>query len=76
MKTQTTVLYEVVLPDTNERTYTYSREQALECYYDEYMVFEKHIAKYKPSIFSDMQTIVSMRWDNNPEFNPHFWEEE
>jgi hypothetical protein len=75
MEKQIIVLYEVVLPDTNERTFTYSREQALECYYDEYMVFEKHIAKYKPSIFTDTQTIVSLRWDNNPEFNPDFEEE-
>ena len=76
MKTQTIVIYEVVLPDTNERTYTYSREQALEYYNSHYMVFEKHIAKYKPSVFSDMQTIVSLRWNNNPDFDPNFWEEE
>lgn len=76
METQIIVLYEVVLPDTNERAVTYSREQALEYYYDEYMVFEKHITKYKPSTLTDTQTIVSLRWDNNPEFNPHFWEEE
>ena len=75
METQIAILYEVVLPDTNEREYTYSREMALECYYDEYMVFEKHITKYKPSIFTDTQTIVSMRWDNNPEFDPNLWEE-
>jgi len=75
METQTTVLYEVIVPETNERIITYSREQALEHYHDLCMVFERHITKTKPSEFTDTQTIISLRWNNNPDFNPSFWEE-
>ena len=74
METQTTVIYEVVRPDTVERTFTYIREQALEYYNDNYMVFERHVAKYKPSVFTDTQTVVSLRWNNNPDFDPNFFD--
>jgi len=76
MNTQTTVLYEVIVPETNERIITYSREQALEYYHEEHIIFERHITVTRPSVFTDTQVRVAWRWDNNPEFNPNFWEEE
>ena len=76
METQTTVLYEIIDPHTEERIVTYSRVQALEHYHNQCIVFERHITKTRPSLCTDTQVIVSWRWDNNPDFNPNFWEEE
>jgi len=76
MDTQTTVLYEVVASVSNKSFVTESRVEALSYYDEGYMVFEKHRTLTQPSVNTQTCTTVTLRWNNNPDFNPHFWEEE
>ena len=68
METQTTVLYEITLPETNKYFETESRVEALSYYDEEYMVFEKHQTVTQPSVNTQTHTVVIMRWNNNPDF--------
>ena len=75
METQTMVLYEIVAPVSNKGLVTDSRMEALDYYDRDYMVFEKHRTITQPSVNTQTRTIVTLRWNNNPDFNPHFEEE-
>jgi hypothetical protein len=75
MKHSSVTLYEIVSSETNEKSITYSREKALDHYYDGDMVFERRFSITEPSVFTQTQVNVVMRWNNNPEFNPNTWEE-
>ena len=75
MKNTNTVQYEIIVPETNEKIVTYSRETALDHYHEDCMVFERQITLTEPSVFTQTHVIVTMRWNNNPEFNPNSWEE-
>jgi hypothetical protein len=68
-------LYEIIVPETNVKTVTYSREVALDYYYKDYMVFEKQIMVAEPSVNTQTRVEVTMRWNYNPDFNPSSWEE-
>ena len=68
METQTTVLYEIVVEETNKTFTTESRRDALDYYEEGYSVFEKHRTVTQPSVNTQTCTIVTLRWNNNPEF--------
>jgi acyl-ACP thioesterase len=68
METQTTVEYEVIIPETNKRFFTRSRDEALDYYEREWIVYERHITMGNPSQFVQAQQIVTIAWNNNPEF--------
>ena len=72
METQTEVYYEITLPDTNKSFVTDSRAEALSYYDEHYMVFEKHKTITQPTVNTQTCTTVTLRWNNNPDFNPHF----
>jgi hypothetical protein len=69
------MFYEIIVPETNEKIVTYSREKALDYYYEDCMVFEKQTTLTEPSVHTQTRVEITMRWDNNPEFNPNAWEE-
>jgi hypothetical protein len=75
MKHSSGVIYEVIVPETNEMFVTLSRESALDYYYRDYMVFERQISQTTPSVNTQTRVVVTMRWNNNPDFNPNTWEE-
>ena len=72
METQTTVLYEVVASVSNKSFVTDSRVEALDYYDSGCMVFEKHKTLTQPSVNTQTCTTVTLRWNNNPDFAPHF----
>jgi beta-galactosidase/beta-glucuronidase len=68
METQTTVEYEITVPETNKSFFTYSREEALDHYDEGCMVFEGHETITTPSVNTQTRVYVTFRWNNNPEF--------
>ena len=76
METQTIVLYEILAPVSNESFITDSRYEALGHYDDGSTVFERHRTLTQPSVNTQTSTLVTLRWNNNPDFDPHFGEEE
>ena len=72
METQTIILYEIVALATDKSYVTDSRVEALDYYDSDYMVFEKHRTLTQPSVNTQTCTTVTLRWNNNPDFNPHF----
>jgi len=72
METQTFVLYEITLPDTNEFFVTESRVETLSYYDDDYMVFEKHKIVTQPSVNTQTCTTVTLRWNDSPDFRANF----
>ena len=76
METQTTVLYEITNPEKDKTFVTDSRIEALSYYDEEYMVFEKHRTLTQPTVNTQTDIAVILRWNNNPDFNPHYREEE
>ena len=70
MKMQTIVKYEVIEPMSNRRFFTYNREVALDRYYEKgAIVYEKHKTIGNPSRFVQTEQIVTMAWNDNPEFD-------
>ena len=68
METQTSVLYEVTVPETNRVFFTTNREEALDYYRDNHMVFEIHKTISQPMLHTQTITLVILQWNNNPEF--------
>ena len=68
MESQTTVEYEVIESMSNKRFFTYSREEALDHYEMESMVYERHITRGNPSRHVQTEQRVTIAWNNNPEF--------
>ena len=68
METQTFVQYEVTVLETNKAFITESREEALDYYRDNHMVYEIHKTITQPTLHSQTITQVILRWNNNPEF--------
>ena len=68
MKTRTIIIYELVEPVANENFFTYNRYEALGRYAREWIVYEKHITMSKPSRFVQTEQVVTIAWNNNPEF--------
>jgi hypothetical protein len=68
MESQTIVEYETIEPVTNESFFTYERYEALSRYAGEWIVYERHITKGKPSQFVQTEQIITIAWNNNPEF--------
>ena len=73
MESQTTIVYEIIDPVTNEKSYTYSREKALERYENTCMVHERHETICNPSLFTQSYMIVVRAWHNNPEFQEELY---
>ena len=68
METQTIVFYEIVVEETNKAFITESRYDALDYYEEGYSVFEKHRTVTQPSVNTQTRTLVTLRWNNNPDF--------
>ena len=68
METQTIVEYVVIEPVSNKDFTTYSRLEALDHYEKESIVYERHITTGNPSPFIQARQIVTITWNNNPEF--------
>ncbi len=73
MDTSEFVEYEVVNLETDRRHFTDSREEAMGYFERGWLVFENRTAMFRPSIFTSTKTIVTLLWNNNPEFqeDPH-----
>jgi hypothetical protein len=67
METQTVIEYEIIVPETNKRFFTRSREEALDYFERTYIVYEKHTTITNPSLYTQSQMIVIRAWHNNPE---------
>ena len=68
METQTIVEYEIIEPVTNKSFTTYNRYEALDHYAKESIVYEKHITTSNPSRHVQTRQVVTITWNNNPEF--------
>jgi hypothetical protein len=68
METQTTVEYEVIIPETNKRFFTRNRDEALDYYEGTCLVYERHFTLSNPSSYTQAQMLVIRAWHNNPEF--------
>ena len=69
METQFTITYEIIEPVTNKSFVSKIRDEALEYYRDDYMVYETHETITQSSQHTQAITRVIMRWHNNPEFS-------
>ncbi len=68
MDSQLDVEHEVFDPITNQQYITDSREEALDYFEQGWLVVERHISVYKPSVHSSTRVDVQMMWNNNPDF--------
>jgi len=68
MDTQTTVLYEIIDPETNVGFFTESRAEAFDFLERTYMVFEKHVTVSNPSLYTQVRQIVTVQLHLNPEY--------
>jgi hypothetical protein len=68
MESQTIVEYELIEPVSNTEKITFDRYEALEHYDAEWLVYERHITRGNPSRFVQAEQIVTISWNNNPEF--------
>jgi hypothetical protein len=68
MDTETTVLYEIIEPDTNAYFFTKDYYEAVDYFEEKYMVFEKHITVSNPSLYTQVRQIVTVQWHLNPEY--------
>ena len=68
METQTIVEYELIIPETNESVTTRSRDAALDVFEKNWTVYERHTTTGNPSQHVQARQIVTITWNNNPEF--------
>lgn len=68
MDTQNFVEYELVNPATDRRYFTESRAEALGYFEKGWLVFENQISVFRPSLYTATKTVVTMLWNDNPEF--------
>ncbi len=68
MDSQYYIEYELVDPVTNQRHYTTDRDEALGYLEEGWLVWEHHNTICQPSLFTSTRVIVTMRWNNNPDF--------
>jgi len=68
MDSQLYIEYELVNPATDRRHFTESREEALGYFEKGWLVFENQTVMFRPSIYTSTKTIVTMIWNDNPEF--------
>ena len=74
MEMQTIVEYEIVEPMSNEMHITYDYYEALDCFEKEWTVYERHITTGNPSLSIQTRQIVTITWNNNPEFEEQQYE--
>ena len=67
MDTHTVITYEVIESISNERFFTKSRFEALDHYENGSMVYERHETITNPSIHTQTQLRVVLRWYGNPQ---------
>ena len=68
MEKQDDIVYEVYDPISNKGFTTWSRDEIISFFEEEWVVIERHTTKYRPSLYTESQIIVSIFWNNNPEF--------
>ena len=67
METHTVVSYEVIDPVSNKRFFTKSHDEALDYYEKGWMVYENHTTISQPSLLTQTQLRVIVRWHGNPQ---------
>ena len=67
MDTHTVITYEVIEPVSNKRFFTKTRFEAFDHYEQGWMVYERHETITKPSMHTQTQVRVVLRWHGNPE---------
>ena len=72
MEMQTVVEYEVIETVSNRRFFTESRFEALDHYENGSLVYERHKTRGNPSRFVQAEQIITMMWNNNPEFEEEY----
>jgi len=68
MDTETTVWYEIIIPDTNEPFFTKNYYEAIDYFEENCMVYEKHVTVSNPSLYTQVRQIVTVQWHLNPEY--------
>ena len=68
MDIDTYTVYEIIVPETNERFFTKERYEALVYLKDSCMVFEHHVTAHKPTLYTQTRLTISRQWHNNPDF--------
>jgi len=67
MESQLVVTYEVIEPVTNKSYVTESRFEALDFYMKNYIVYEVHKTTTQPSMHTQTQVRIVLRWHGNPQ---------
>jgi hypothetical protein len=67
MDSQISVQYELCDLFSGKNFITDSREEATAYFENGWMVYENHISRFKPSMFTTTTTSVVILWNNNPE---------
>ena len=67
METYTVITYEVIEPVSNKSFVTNSRSDALDWYEKGSMVYEVHKTTTQPSMHTQTQVRVVLRWHGNPQ---------
>jgi len=67
METHTAITYEVIEPVSNKRFFTKSHDEALNYYEKDWMVYENHTTISQPSLLTQTQLRVIVRWHDKPQ---------
>ena len=68
MERKDTIEYEVHDPVSNKEFTTLSRDEAAAYFEEEWIVIERQVTICRPSLLTESRMIVSVYWNNNPEF--------
>jgi len=68
MEKQDITEYYVYEPVYNKGFTTWSRDEAIAYFEREWVVIERQISVCRPSLLTESRMIVSVYWNNNPEF--------
>jgi hypothetical protein len=67
VETQIIVTYEVIEPVSNNRFFTKDYYEAVEHYENGYIVYEVHKTTTQPSMYTQTQVRIVLRWHGNPQ---------
>ena len=68
MDIDTYTVYEIIVPENNERFTVKERYEALAYFRDMCMVFERHYTVHNSTSFIQTVMVITKQWHNNPDF--------
>ena len=68
MDIDTYTVYEIIVPETNEKILTRERYEAIAYWKDSHLVFEHHLTVHNPTSYIQTRVDIIRQWHNNPDF--------